>query len=185
MKIKSLTHSMEPLWNLLLKLHLLPFFEKPISPFLKKSFIKKTQESKGKPFVKKISYGGTNTLEHWNVIHKARIPAKTLYNISQTIFNPFSPRKIEKTIYENPIIPQTLNIKACQMLKLIKCSLKNVWVKAIFFSPVLRYCCLKVCQYYDLHSRLKRAKGLKFQWKTKKMFGVFFGIAWIVIFLQT
>ena len=37
-------------------------------------------------------------------------------------------------------------------------------------STFLRYCCSDVGWYYEPHSRLQGAKGLCFQWKTKKMF---------------
>ena len=74
------------------------------------------------------------------------------------LFNPFSLRKFEKTesvLLEVLIIPQTLNINNWRttseryiildtIKKLMKYSFKNACVKAIFFSPFLRYCSSKI-----------------------------------------
>ena len=88
---------------------------------------------------------------------------------------------MKSPISDIPIIPQTLSINkygatSAKCIKLdiirmlIECSLKNLLWRQNFMPLFLRYCCVNLCQYYYLHSGEQRAKGLNFQWKTKKLF---------------
>ena len=56
-------------------------------------------------------------------------------------------------------------------INFIKYSLKNVLRRQCLQFLFLRYCCLKTGQCYHAPSGVQRAKGLEFQWKTKKQYG--------------
>ena len=83
-----------------------------------------------------------------------------------------------------PIIPQTLNINNSRttraksinlhtIRKLIEYSLKKFEQKQCLLLTFSRYWCPKVGWYYHLLCGVQGAKELKFQWKTKKIFGIY------------
>ena len=90
------------------------------------------------------------------------------------VINPFSTGKIEKSIFEIPIIPQTLNIKNLRttsarfinlhtIKKRIEYSSKKVLQgQSLVLSllPFLRYCCPNVGRYYHPPSGVHGVKGL-------------------------
>ena len=84
------------------------------------------------------------------------------------------PEKLKNSFSEIPIIPQTLNINnqrtTSESLSLLDTLYNMFFVKAMCTLTFSRYCCSKVDQYYDLHSRSQGAKGLEFRRKTKNIF---------------
>ena len=79
---------------------------------------------------------------------------------------------MKNLILETPIIPQTFNINYYRttsansmnldmIRKLFKQCLRKVLWKQCLLSPFLRYCCSNVGRYYDPHSGLQGAKGLR------------------------
>ena len=88
--------------------------------------------------------------------------------------------KLKNSIFEIPIIPQTLNINNYRntrtksinlhiIRKLIRYSLKNIVWRQCLLSPFLRHCCSKVGRYYDSHSGLQGAERLKKVTPTQRM----------------
>ena len=82
------------------------------------------------------------------------------------------PEKLKNSIFEMPIITQTLNInnlrtKSAKSInlhtirKLVEYSLKNVWQRQCLILPFSRYCCSKVGRYCDPLSVAQGAKGLR------------------------
>ena len=82
--------------------------------------------------------------------------------------------KLKKSIYKMPIITQTLktnnlrytsanSINLHTIRKLVEYSLKNLPRRQCLFLTFWRHCCPKVGRYWDLSTRRKGAKGLKFQ----------------------
>ena len=82
------------------------------------------------------------------------------------------PQKIKNSIFEMPIILQTLNINNLRttsaksinlhtIRKLIEYSLKNVLQKQCLLLSVLRYCCPKLGRYYHPPSGVLGAKIVK------------------------
>ena len=78
------------------------------------------------------------------------------------------PEKLENSIFEMPIIPETLNINNLRntnaksmnlhtIRKFIEYSLKNILIKQYFLLPFSRYC----CGYYHQPSEAQKVKGLK------------------------
>ena len=81
------------------------------------------------------------------------------------------PGKLKNSIFEMPIITQTLNINNLRttsaksinlhtIRKLAEYSFKNIWQRRCLFLPFLRYCCRKVGRYCDPPSGAQWAKGL-------------------------
>ena len=80
--------------------------------------------------------------------------------------------KLKNSIFEMPIITQTLNInnlrtKSAKSInlhtirKLVEYSLKDVWQRQCLLFPFSRYCCPKVGRYCDPLSGAQGAKGLR------------------------
>ena len=111
-------------------------------------------------------------IRHTQIFNAPNYYSYQIFNVEVKCFiNSFSPEKIENYNFEIPTIPQTLNInnkrtasaKSINWMffrKLIKYSLKQVLLKAIF-SPLSRYCCSKLDRYYDPLCGSQAKKGLK------------------------
>ena len=80
--------------------------------------------------------------------------------------------KLKNSIFEMPIITQTLNInnlrtksaksiKLHTIRKLVEYSLENVWQRQCLLFLFSRYCCPKVGRYCDPLSGVQEAKGLR------------------------
>ena len=75
------------------------------------------------------------------------------------------------------VIIQTLNINNLRTTsekskKLVEYSVRNIRQRQCLLLPFSSYCCPKLGRYCEPPSRAQGAKGLKFQWKTKKMLGI-------------
>ena len=93
------------------------------------------------------------------------------------------PEKLKNLIFEMSIITQTLSINNLRttsaksinlhdIRKLVEYSLKNVISRLCLLLPFSRYCFPKIGWDYHSPSGVQRVKGLKFQWKTKKILGI-------------
>ena len=87
--------------------------------------------------------------------------------------------KLINSIFETPIIAKTLNINNLRTtsaksinLHIIRTLIEYSLQRQCLLLLFLRYCCPKVSRYYQPPSGEQGAKGLKFQWKTKKIFRI-------------
>ena len=87
------------------------------------------------------------------------------------VFTLSLPEKLKNSIFEMPIITQTLNLNNLRttsaksinlhtVRKLVEYSLNNVWQRQCLLLPFSRYCCPKVGRYCDPPSGAHGAKGL-------------------------
>ena len=100
------------------------------------------------------------------------------------LINPFSAGKIEKLDFERTIIPQTLNInnlrttsaKSINLHTIRKAYLiffKKHFKRVMFTSAVFEILLSEIRSVLSPAQRgVQGAKGLNFQWKTKKIFGI-------------
>ena len=103
-----------------------------------------------------------------------------VFNIFLILFNLWIPKKLKKPIWEMPVVTQTLNIYNLRVKSAKSFNMKasetllNIHWKMLKQRQCLlwafaTYCCPYVRRYWDQPSGVHRAKGLKFQQKTKKI----------------